>query len=142
VSKLPGPGSKKTIVLFHGTTLDRLPAILAQGLRVCSGTHLQRTGAAHGKGIYLAEEPATSFTYSPAIVSWRNSGLSNTRLLLGCEVLGTGRSVTKGIHLMTDEKAVMVRYIFFLPGNVSVPIANHVVPAMASGMSALRTGAV
>ncbi|KAF1917829.1 hypothetical protein BDU57DRAFT_514297 [Ampelomyces quisqualis] len=142
VSKLSGPASKKTIVLFHGTTLDRLPAILAQGLRIYSGTHLQRTGAAHGKGIYLAEEPATSYTYSPAIVSWRNSGLSNMRLLFGCEVLGMGRSVTKGIHLITDEKAVMVRYVFFLPGGAQVPIANHIVPAMSSGMSALRIGAV
>lgn len=39
----------QTQVLFHGTSLDRLPSILALGLRIYSGTHLQRTGAAHGK---------------------------------------------------------------------------------------------
>jgi hypothetical protein len=141
VSKLGRPNSKTT-VLFHGTTFDRLPAILAQGLRVCSGTSLQRTGAAHGKGIYLAEEPATSLIYSPTITSWRNSGLSNMRLLLGCEVVGGGKSVTKGIHLITDERAAIVRYIFLLTSDSGSPIANHIAPAMASGMSALRTGAV
>lgn len=140
-SKLPRPNSKTT-VLFHGTSLDRLPAILAQGLRVCSGTSLQRTGAAHGKGIYMAEEPATSMSYAPSTISWRNSGLSNMRLLLGCEVVGEARSVSKGIRLITDDKSVIVRYIFLLRSNATVPIANHIVPAMASSMVALRMGAV
>ncbi|KAH7411861.1 hypothetical protein DE146DRAFT_784479 [Phaeosphaeria sp. MPI-PUGE-AT-0046c] len=141
VAKLPRPDSKTT-VLFHGTSLDRLPAILAQGLRVCSGTSLQRTGAAHGKGIYMAEEPATSMSYSPAAISWRNSGLNNMRLLLGCEVVGEARSASKGIRLITDNNSVIVRYIFLLRSTATVPIANHLVPAMASSMVALRMGAV
>jgi hypothetical protein len=133
----------KTTALFHGTTFDRLPAILAQGLRVCSGTSLQRTGAAHGKGIYMAEEPHTSLIYSAPSTSWRNSGLANMRLLLGCEVIaGAGRNPTSTIHVITDELSVIVRYMFLLPGEARVPIANHVVPAMGSGMSALRSGAV
>jgi hypothetical protein len=139
LTKLPQL-NPKTMVLFHGTTFDRLPAILAQGLKVCSGTSLQKTGAAHGKGIYLAEDPATSLTYSSSQISWRNSGLTNTRLLLGCEVIGTGRSVSPGIHVVTDTASVMVRYVFFLTSSASAPIANHIVPAMGSGMSALRTG--
>jgi hypothetical protein len=141
ISRLPSH-SAKTTVLFHGTTFDRFPAILAQGLRVCSGTSLQRTGAAHGQGIYLAEEPATSLTYASTTTSWRNSGLSNTRLLLGCEVVGDGKSVSRGIHLVKDEASVMVRYIFLLANGASAPIANHIVSPMASGMRALRTGAV
>jgi hypothetical protein len=141
VSKLPRY-NPKTTVLFHGTTLDRLPAILAQGLKVCSGTSLQRTGAAHGKGIYMAEEPATSLIYAPAALSWRNSGLSNMRLLLGCEVVGNGKSVTTGIHVITDERSAIVRYLFLLPSSAASPIAGHIVPAMASGMSALRMGTV
>ncbi|KAH7089473.1 hypothetical protein FB567DRAFT_492142 [Paraphoma chrysanthemicola] len=139
LSKLPKL-NPKTMVLFHGTTFDRLPAILAQGLKVCSGTSLQKTGAAHGKGIYLAEDPATSLTYSSSQISWRNSGLTNTRLLLGCEVIGTGRSVSPGIHVITDTASVMVRYVFFLTSSASAPIANHIVPAMGSAMSALRMG--
>jgi hypothetical protein len=141
VSKL-GRSHAQTTVLFHGTTFDRLPAILAQGLKVCSGTSLQRTGAAHGKGIYMAEEPATSLTYASPTTSWRNSGLTNMRLLLGCEVVGAGRIVSPGIHVLTEENSVIVRYIFFLTSQATMPIANHVVPAMASGMSALRKGAI
>jgi hypothetical protein len=141
ISKFPTPNAE-TNVLFHGTTFDRLPAILAQGLKVCSGTSLQRTGAAYGRGIYLAEEPATSLRYASATTSWRNSGLCNMKLLLGCEVIDVGKSVSKSIHVVTDKSSVMVRYILLLPNDASAPIANHVVPAMAIGMRALRTGAV
>lgn len=133
---------RKSDVLFHGTTLDRLPAILAQGLRVCSGTSLQRTGAAHGKGIYMAEDPSTSLAYASSSLSWRNSGLANMRLLLGCEVVAGAGKLTSGIHVVTDEISVLVRYVFLLVGGAHAPIAGHIVPAMASGMSALRTGAV
>ncbi|KAF3050686.1 hypothetical protein E8E11_010341 [Didymella keratinophila] len=122
-----GNSKKDTTVLFHGTSLDRLAAILAQGLRVCSGTTLQRTGAAHGKGIYLSDDPSTSFYYSPASLSWKNSGLSNMRMILGCEMVGTASKVTGNIHVVTDPESVMVR--------------GHIEPAMASGMKALRSGA-
>jgi hypothetical protein len=141
ISRMTWTG-RKSDVLFHGTSLDRLPAILAQGLRVCSGTSLQRTGAAHGKGIYMAEDPSTSLAYASPSLSWRNSGLANMRLLLGCEVVAGAGKLTSGIHLVTDEISVLVRYVFLLVGGAQVPIAGHIVPAMASGMSALRTGAV
>ncbi|KAF2119032.1 hypothetical protein BDV96DRAFT_369776 [Lophiotrema nucula] len=131
-----------TRVLFHGTSLDRLPSILSQGLRTLSGTHLQRTGAAHGKGIYMAEDPATSFSYSPSAVSWRNSGLNNMRVLLGCEVVGNGRSVSGGIHVITDERSVMLRYIFLFTPSAYSPNANHITTPMLSAMTALRVGSV
>jgi hypothetical protein len=133
---------KETTVLFHGTSLDRLPAILAQGLRVCSGTALQRTGAAHGKGIYLSDDPSTSFYYSPASLSWKNSGLSNMRMMLGCEMIGTANKVTGNIHVVTDPESVIVRYVLMFPRDCTrVPIRGHIEPAMASGMKALRSGA-
>ncbi|KAL6707029.1 hypothetical protein ACN47E_004781 [Coniothyrium glycines] len=131
-----------TMVLFHGTPLDRLPAILAQGLKNCSGTSLQRIGAAHGKGIYLAEEPATSYSYSSTHLSWRNSGLSNMRLILGCEVVGVGRSVSPGIHVITDDQSVMVRYIFLFTSQATIPAASNIVPAMVSAIDALRSGVI
>ncbi|KAJ4320889.1 GID complex subunit containing RING finger motif [Neodidymelliopsis sp. IMI 364377] len=141
ISKLPKKDAQTT-VLFHGTSLDRLPAILAQGLRVCSGTSLQRTGAAHGNGIYLSDEPATSFHYSPASLSWKNSGLSNMRMVLGCEVIGPGNLVSGNIHLVNDVESVMVRYVLLFTKDARMPIRGHVEPAMASGMRALRSGAV
>lgn len=133
---------RDTTVLFHGTSLDRLPAILAQGLRICSGTALQRTGAAHGKGIYLSDDPATSFYYSPASLSWKNSGLSNMRMMLGCEMVGTASKVTGNIHVVTEPESVMVRYVLMFTREARMPIRGHVEPAMASGMKALRSGAV
>jgi hypothetical protein len=141
LSRLP-KSSSKTTVLFHGTSLDRLPAILAQGLIVCSGTSLERTGAVHGKGIYLSDDPAFSFSYSTINSSWRNSALPNMRLMLGCEVVGKGSSVTHGIHVVKDAGSVMVRYVFLFPHNAVAPVANHVVTAMGSAMTALRTGVV
>jgi hypothetical protein len=141
MSRLPKPSSQTT-VLFHGTSLDRLPAILAKGLIVCSGTSLQRTGCVYGKGIYMAEDPSVSFSYAPINSTWRNSSLANMRVMLGCEVVGKGRSVTSGIHVITDEASVMVRYIFLFRQNAIAPVANHVVTAMGSAMAALRTGVV
>lgn len=137
-----GKLKKDTTVLFHGTSLDRLPAILAQGLRIYSGTTLQRTGAAHGKGIYLSDDPSTSFYYSPASLSWKNSGLNNMRMMLGCEMIGTASKVTGNIHVVTDPESVMVRYVLMFPKDCTrVPIRGHIEPAMASGMKALRSGA-
>lgn len=136
-----GNSKRDTTVLFHGTSLDRLPAILAQGLRVCSGTALQRTGAAHGKGIYLSDDPSTSFYYSSPSLSWRNSGLCNMRMMLGCEMIGTASKVTGNIHVVTDPESVMVRYVLMFPRDCTrVPIRGHIEPAMASGMKALRSG--
>ncbi|KAF2128963.1 hypothetical protein P153DRAFT_423391 [Dothidotthia symphoricarpi CBS 119687] len=140
LSKSSPNSSPKSTVLFHGTTLSRLPAILTHGLRTCSGTSLQRTGAAYGNGIYLAEDPAMSFTYSAAALSWKNSKLHNMRMLLGCEAVGNGKSVSPGIHVITDQSAVMVRYVLLFAKGGAPPIAGHMVPAMASGMRGLRMG--
>jgi hypothetical protein len=138
-SRLPRKSSKTT-VLFHGTSFDRLPAILAQGLRVCSGTPLQSVGAVHGSGIYLAEEPKKSIDYAPMALTWKNSGLGSMRLLLGCEVVGSGHKVAKGIHLVTDPASVMVRYLFLFPNWVKPPAAKEISRDMAGVMSSLRTG--
>jgi hypothetical protein len=143
VSRFPTPSSQTT-VLFHGTSLDRLPAILAQGLLIYSCTSLQSTGAVYGNGIYMAEDPSLSFHYAPTSLSWKNSGLSNMKLILGCEVAGAGRAVnvSSDVHVIRDEGSVMVRYMFLFPLRAAAPVRNHVVTAMASAMSALRNEVV
>jgi len=90
----------------------------------------------------MANEPATSISYASSAVSWRNSGLNGMRLLLGCEVAGVGRSVSPGIHVLQDEKSVMVRYVFLLTSGTYAPSASHIVPAMGSAISALRSGTI
>ena len=134
-----GPKQSPSRILFHGTSLDRLYPILCQGLRVCSGTPLARHGAARGKGIYMADEPLTSWQYaaSNATLNWRKSIYKNTRVLLGCEFLGTSQG-SGGIHVITDPSTLMVRYLFLFPTGSTAPLAAHMTPAMISGIASLR----
>ena len=132
----------KSTVLFHGTSLDRLYPILSEGLRICSGTSLQRHGALHGDGIYMAEEPETSWGYSrdaPSISGLKWTNLKAMRVLLGCEYAGVSTARYQGIHVVSDPKKLIVRYIFLMPPNTKMPLARHVVPAMQSVFANLRS---
>jgi len=135
-----------TKVVFHGTSLERLYAILCQGLRVCSGSPLQRHGAAYGNGIYVAEEPATAMRYATAYTApvgwkgWHGNTFDHARVLLGCEASGHIPSQMHGIHVIADPDILILRYIFLIPQGVTAPIARHIVPAMTSVFASLRSG--
>lgn len=137
-------------VLFHGTSLDRLHAILCQGLRVCSGTALQRNGASWGNGVYMAEDPMTAWGYAKTAASgtggantgWKGSAFHDLRVLLGCELSGATAPAVAGIHVITDPSRLMVRYLFLMAPTARMPIAGHVVPAMQSVFASLRSGAI
>ncbi|KAM0794147.1 hypothetical protein BDR22DRAFT_717550 [Usnea florida] len=132
----------KSTVLFHGTSLDRLYPILSEGLRICSGTSLQYNGAVHGVGIYMGEEPKTSWDYSrdaPSISGLKWSDLKATRVLLGCEFAGVSVARRPGIHVISDPRRLIVRYVFLMPPDAKMPAANHVVPAMQSVFANLRS---
>ncbi|KAF2838190.1 hypothetical protein M501DRAFT_1017212 [Patellaria atrata CBS 101060] len=134
---------KTSRVLFHGTSIDRLYAILCQGLRVCSGTELQRNGAAYGKGVYMAEEPSTSWPYARLSThSWKNSIFKSVRVLLGCELAGESVPKAGNIHMIEDASRLMVRYIFVMPEETRAPLASHLTTAMMSVFNSLRSGAV
>jgi hypothetical protein len=134
-------------ILFHGTSFDRLHAIVCQGLRVCSGTGLQSHGAARGKGVYLADEPKTAWSYTkPApgaakSSGWKHSAYVNHKVLLGCELAGEKPS-KDGIHVITDPTKIMLRYIFLMPPEAKMPQAKDVRPAMQSNFASLRSGAL
>jgi hypothetical protein len=135
-------------VVFHGTSLDRLYPILHQGLKVMSGTPLQVYGAASGAGIYLADEPSTSWIYADRSTAtrtnWSKSAIKNGRILLGCEMTSPSVALRRGgIHVVTKESTVMVRYIFVVPTETTVlPIANHLTSSMMSVFKSLRSGAL
>ena len=139
-------------ILFHGTSMDRLYPVLAQGLRVLSGTPLQKHGAAHGTGIYLSREPsyAMSFASSARTVkaasAFFNSrtDFNNVQVLLGCEHAGndTGARSSSQIHVITDPTRVIVRYIFLVPPGAQMPKAQHLKIPMLSTFSTLRSTAV
>ena len=132
-------------VLFHGTSLERLHAILCQGLRILSNTPLGLHGASFGSGIYTADEPATSLSYaqaSPCGSGWKHSAFSNHGVLLGCEFVGQKPGGSSDIHVITDPTRLMVRYVFMLdPGTTYVPKAKDVTPVMQSVFASLRSGA-
>ena len=127
-------------ILFHGTSLDRLHAILCQGLRVQSGTDLQRHGAAHGPGIYMADEPRVAWGYATASTGgWKSSKLKGMKLLLGCELAGPKPSaVFNGIYVITDATRLAVRYVFLLASDARMPAAKDVRIPMASVFQKMR----
>jgi hypothetical protein len=133
-------GSVSTRVLWHGTSMDRLYAIITEGLKVCSGTALQTHGAASGAGIYTAVEPVTSWSYCalPGTAGWSGSKLSNVRVLLGLE--GAGNFSGNGVYVVQNPSQLMVRYIFLVPNGASIPVAANVAPAMLSVYNSLRQG--
>lgn len=138
---MPTPQSSSQI-LFHGTSLDRLHAIICQGLCVQSGTALQRHGAVHGAGIYMADEPTVAWGYSTACSGgWKSSNLKNTKVLLGCELAGAKPpAVYGGIYVITDATKLAVRYIFLLASNARIPAAKDVTLPMGSVFQRLRSG--
>jgi hypothetical protein len=139
-------GTGPTTVVFHGTSMDRLYAILCDGLKVLSNTPLQKNGAVRGKGIYVAEEPSTAWGYASQHVSprtgkgWASHTFDCFHVLLACEALG----VVKGgdVHVIKDPETLILRYIFLTPSGMRAPLAAHIVPAIASVCNSLRSGAL
>ena len=128
-------------ILFHGTSLDRLHSIICQGLRVQSGTALQRHGAHSGPGIYMADEPSMAWGYVTASAGgWKSSNLKNMSVLLGCELAGPKPQSGYGMSVITDATRLAVRYIFLLESFAIMPAAKDVRLPMESLFQSLRSG--
>ncbi|KIH90070.1 hypothetical protein SPBR_00065 [Sporothrix brasiliensis 5110] len=138
-------------VVFHGSQTSRMWKVLTEGLRNMSNTRYMAHGAVNGPGIYLADEPSTSFSYSGTLNNtWSKSAFSNKKILLGCELikddpLATLPPGTKkppaGTHIVTDESRVLVRYVFICPSGYSMPPVRHIETGMRSTFASLRSGA-
>lgn len=135
-------GNLPTRVLWHGTSLERLFAITTEGLKICSNTSLQAHGAASGPGIYTADNPQTSWSYSTQTSgsNWSGSSISNVRVLLGLEAAGP--AVGSGIHVVTNVSSLIVRYVFLVPSSATIPAPTIVGPPMLSVYNSLRAGAL
>ena len=127
-------------VVFHGTSLDRLHAILCQGLRVLSDTSLMQNAASFGPGIYVADEPRVAWDYTKISTGgWKSSSLKDKRLLLGCELAGPKPQAARaGIYVITDATRLVVRYIFLLESAAAMPAAKDVRLPMESTFGSLR----
>lgn len=136
------------MVLFHGTSMDRLYAILSQGLRVLSNTPLMKHGAASGAGIYFSTETSLPASYaaitSPAVAGHSaffhsRKDFDGPQVLLGCEHAGPAKK--GGIFVVTDPTKVIVRYIFLVPKGVAFPVAKDIIAPMVSTFYSLRASA-
>jgi len=139
-------GHLSTKIVFHGTSLDRLYAILTQGLQVGSGGPLQRHGAFGGYGIYVSENPNTALAYATPNIAptseyrWHSSNFDNVRVMLGCEASGNGVGYSSDVHVIQDPSMLIVRYIFLMPPAATAPLSSHIVPRMASIFATLHSG--
>lgn len=136
------------MVLFHGTSMDRLYAILAQGLRVLSNTSLMKHGAVSGAGIYFSSDTALPASYAAATTAkaagsggfFKSRGnFDGPQVLLGCE--HAGPATKGGVFVVTDPTKVIVRYVFLVPKGVAFPLAKDIVAPMVSTFYSLRASA-
>jgi hypothetical protein len=128
-------------VVFHGTQISRLFLILTEGLKLMSHTAFMVNGSAMGAGIYCGDDQGTSFPYSGNTgQSWKNSALSNMRIMLGCELATYAAPNPGSTHVVTDENRLLVRYVFLLPPVYQCPPRHHVEPAMKTAFANLRSG--
>ena len=123
-------------VLFHGTSIDRLYAVLVQGLQILSCTPLSQHGAVYGKGIYMAREPSLARSYAKSNIPNTNTpiaglrgDISKAKVILACEHAGDDTSTPShaphGVHVIQDPSRIMVRYIFLVPPGTRMPKASE-----------------
>lgn len=138
--------SSKSMVLFHGTHIDRIRPIIATGFH--------KTG---DMGVFLAEDPRTSYPYAGRHYDHRQFAQSTPYrdygALFGCEVTGDGELSTDDkwegrVHVVRDPSRIIPRYVFLLPmkdihamGNFqqSTPRRADMEKAMLDGFKFLRT---
>ena len=104
-----------SMFLFHGSTLDRWHSIIRNGLINATGTKYLQNGSALGPGIYFARSSSTSIGYSRSGENkYKNSKFpKNTSIISLCEVAKVPELKDHGwAHTLTNENAVIVRFIF------------------------------
>eukprot|EP00887_Chlorella_sp_A99_P004433 scaffold30.g4433.t1 len=122
LAPVPGPQvlAHQTLA-WHGTSMENVHSVLHTGLLNLSGTRLERTGAAFGKGIYLTSELTVAFTFcQPAAVGWRGSELgTRLRCVLLCGIQsehaqhgGAGGTVPDKYIVVERSDVVSLYYAF------------------------------
>lgn len=118
----------KSTVLFHGTSLDNLFSIMADGFRASTDT-------TYGTGNFMGDTPRTAYIYAHhraclirdeatgnyATEKWNWRSSRDRAVMLGCQVAGNGRVVndvserTGKVHVIENMQSIAVRYVFLLP---------------------------
>lgn len=144
--------SKGTKFGWHGSRIENWHSILRVGLKVMSGTKGQLNGAAHGTGVYFANDAATSLGYSQAAgitggssstasgegnTEPSNNGSSNSSsayfdgskegeyaCLALCEIVADSIKDHGWCFTVDDEDAIMTRFFFVFTNSNDVAKAN------------------
>ena len=76
-----------SLFAWHGSSWGNWHSIVRNGLKNFSNTKYMTAGAAYGKGIYFADDLATSMGYSAGTATpWANSEFNNCSCVALCEV--------------------------------------------------------
>merc|ERR1712166_8993 len=109
---------KGSIFAFHGSAIGNWHCILRSGLKNMSNTAYMTSGAAHGAGIYMACDSATSLAYCRRTngCCWSKSMFgSNFNVMALCEVINH-KNLPKPnpYHVIKNESWVCTRYLFVI----------------------------
>ncbi|KAI7845021.1 hypothetical protein COHA_001387 [Chlorella ohadii] len=132
----PSVGSSR-VLAFHGTSFENLHSILHHGLLNASGTRLERTGSAFGKGIYFSSELAVAYAFCQPAEGWAGSALGRRlRCLLVCSIEREAIQSSHNSDLVPDKylvveamDAVQTHFVFVYcddaPPGSPPPPAHH-----------------
>jgi ubiquitin-protein ligase len=103
--------------LFHGSVIGNWYSILANGIKIYSGTNKMLNGQAHGPGIYLSDDFNVSSAYT------RSGGKS---ILAVYEVIGSKEQYkkTSNIYVVPKDSLLILRYLIINNSNSN---ANKIV---------------
>lgn len=93
-------------LVYHGSGIANYHSILRNGLIVASGTKMQSTGAAHGKGIYSAPVLTTAAAYAPS-----NNNMTIISVIQVLADLEQYAIKNHGMYVIPDSKLVIMRYL-------------------------------
>ena len=104
--------SENVIQLYHGTSFECVRPILCSGIRNCSGTKLQTTGAVYGNGIYLSDDLNLSLSYARG---------TNRRVIFIYDVIDNPKwKKSQNIFVVDDERALLLRFIIVLNDSINI----------------------
>ena len=115
-----------TVRLYHGSAMENFHSILQHGLKNCSGTLDERTGAAFGSGIYLSDSLPLAQAFAPvqsaAGRSWQHASYGQSLSCVAeCEVAlhpgvrrpgappGNGEPVPNKYWVVENEEHIILR---------------------------------
>ena len=115
-----------TVRLYHGSAMENFHSILQHGLKNCSGTLDERTGAAFGSGIYLSDSLPLAQAFAPvqsgAGRTWQHASYGQSLSCVAeCEVAlhpgvrrpgappGNGDPVPNKYWVVENEEHIILR---------------------------------